>query len=297
MSFAAWRRVPEAGACDFCLMLATRGAVYRTAQTAGDGNDYHRHCRCDATLETDFDRREDVYIAPEDANRQIAFRNAKTNRTYRYDLRKFQLRNPPDVPAQAPVTTATRTTVAPDVLPDVRRLDMTPDEALAGANPLKGQHNCVNCTATYEMRRRGLAVTAQKSRGKLSDRMISDLFDLPEEQAQFASAYGRIIWEKAPLLTPDVRKSTGWRNSFDAVGAGDPDGARYFVQWEWHGGRSGHIIAAERRDGVTVFIDPQTGVEFTGMPKGRRIPSNIRWVRIDEWDFKGEGADSYVDVR
>ena len=106
MSFSAWRRVPEARACDFCLMLATRGAVYRTAQTAGDGNDYHRHCRCDATLETDFDRREDVYVAPEDANRQIAFRNAKTNRTYRYDLRKYQVRNPPDVPAQAPVRTS-----------------------------------------------------------------------------------------------------------------------------------------------------------------------------------------------
>ncbi len=103
MSFAAWRRVPEAGACDFCLMLATRGAVYRTAQTAGDGNDYHRHCRCDAALETDFNAREDVYIDPADANRKIAFRNQKTKRTYRYDLSKYKLRNPPEVPAQSPV--------------------------------------------------------------------------------------------------------------------------------------------------------------------------------------------------
>ena len=42
-------------------------------------------------------------MAPEDANRQIAFRNAKTNRTYRYDLRRYRVKNPPDVPVQAPV--------------------------------------------------------------------------------------------------------------------------------------------------------------------------------------------------
>ena len=103
MSFKAWRRVPEPKACDFCLMLASRGAVYRTAATAGDGNDYHRHCRCDAVLETDFDAREDVWISPEDANRKIQFHNRKTNRTYEYDLRQFKVRNPPDVPMQAPV--------------------------------------------------------------------------------------------------------------------------------------------------------------------------------------------------
>jgi hypothetical protein len=103
VSFKAWRRVPEPKACDFCLMLASRGAVYHTAATAGDGNDYHRHCRCDAVLETDFDAREDVWISPEDANRKIAFHNRRTNRTYRYDLRQFKVRNPPDVPVQAPV--------------------------------------------------------------------------------------------------------------------------------------------------------------------------------------------------
>ena len=32
--------------CDFCLMLASRGAVYHTRQTAGELNRYHRHCSC-----------------------------------------------------------------------------------------------------------------------------------------------------------------------------------------------------------------------------------------------------------
>ena len=32
--------------CDFCIMLASRGFVYRSAATAGELNHYHAHCRC-----------------------------------------------------------------------------------------------------------------------------------------------------------------------------------------------------------------------------------------------------------
>lgn len=42
-----WARVPMGGeTCDFCLMLASRGFVYKSASTAGEGNHYHRSCRC-----------------------------------------------------------------------------------------------------------------------------------------------------------------------------------------------------------------------------------------------------------
>jgi hypothetical protein len=39
-----WARVPEPGACSFCLMLATRGAVYRSE--ASGGFKTHDNCRC-----------------------------------------------------------------------------------------------------------------------------------------------------------------------------------------------------------------------------------------------------------
>jgi hypothetical protein len=42
---AAYARVPEPGACDFCLMLASRGFVY-TKATVGDENKFHGKCRC-----------------------------------------------------------------------------------------------------------------------------------------------------------------------------------------------------------------------------------------------------------
>ncbi len=46
-----WCRVPEAGACPFCLMLASRGAVYvdkTTATRSQGGGRYHAHCKCSA---------------------------------------------------------------------------------------------------------------------------------------------------------------------------------------------------------------------------------------------------------
>jgi len=58
--FEGWRRVATANACEFCLMLATRGAVYTSKQTAKTvqegkrkGMLYHDHCHCRAEAITD----------------------------------------------------------------------------------------------------------------------------------------------------------------------------------------------------------------------------------------------------
>ncbi len=44
---AAYARVPERGACKFCLMLASRGFVY-SKDTVGDSKKFHGKCRCTA---------------------------------------------------------------------------------------------------------------------------------------------------------------------------------------------------------------------------------------------------------
>lgn len=42
-----WARVPSgATTCAFCLMTASRGAVYRSAENAGAGRKFHRFCDC-----------------------------------------------------------------------------------------------------------------------------------------------------------------------------------------------------------------------------------------------------------
>lgn len=44
-----YARVPMGGeTCAFCLMLASRGFVYSSASTAGEGVHYHKSCRCKA---------------------------------------------------------------------------------------------------------------------------------------------------------------------------------------------------------------------------------------------------------
>jgi len=45
----AYARVPSAGCCAFCAMLASRGAAYTSEESAGDGDKYHSFCRCVAT--------------------------------------------------------------------------------------------------------------------------------------------------------------------------------------------------------------------------------------------------------
>lgn len=53
-SGAGWARVPTgAETCAFCLMLASRGAVYSSEQTAGGGKAYHGACDCAPTLVRD----------------------------------------------------------------------------------------------------------------------------------------------------------------------------------------------------------------------------------------------------
>lgn len=54
----AWARIPEPDACYFCAMLSTRGAIYKSEETAGrEANSqfigegdfkFHDHCRCHA---------------------------------------------------------------------------------------------------------------------------------------------------------------------------------------------------------------------------------------------------------
>lgn len=61
-----YRRVTASDACSFCLMLAGRGAVYRSQQAASGvagrprgtrrvGQSYHDHCRCTVEPLYDFD--------------------------------------------------------------------------------------------------------------------------------------------------------------------------------------------------------------------------------------------------
>lgn len=44
-----WARVPQGETCAWCLILASRGAVYLSEQSAGELNRYHNDCDCQPT--------------------------------------------------------------------------------------------------------------------------------------------------------------------------------------------------------------------------------------------------------
>jgi hypothetical protein len=79
-----WARIPEPGACSFCLMLATRGAVYGAAS-----KDFKSHNHCECHADPSFVPRKQYALTPEviaardlyrktpgGANKQLAFRHA-----------------------------------------------------------------------------------------------------------------------------------------------------------------------------------------------------------------------------
>ena len=92
-TFKQWRRVPRPGACDFCLMLATRGAVYATRRSAlrgADGRKYHQFCRCRAQLVVETRLADEVAVGPEDAGRTVKYK-ARSGLTYTYDIGSFNV--------------------------------------------------------------------------------------------------------------------------------------------------------------------------------------------------------------
>lgn len=75
---AAYARVPERGACKFCLMLASRGFVY-SKSTSGDAKKFHGKCRCNTMPVWDETRARVEYGYDPDAlyDQYRALRDAK----------------------------------------------------------------------------------------------------------------------------------------------------------------------------------------------------------------------------
>lgn len=353
MVWQAYRRVASKGACSFCLMLASRGAVYSTAENAVAGHSVdasgHDHCNCSAELETDPANKHAIRIDPSDANKIIKSWT-KRGKTASYDLAKFKklgIKAPPKAkvpkavipkPRPKPAAVEKYTDLDHDdtgnyfVKVDgeevwvVRELDelgyrrgqwiyggpvgpgitnrpvpkaladwlderapvfktpdeiefeklprdptMVPDEALRGTNPqhytgaAEYTHNCTRCVVAYEMRRRGLVVeAAPRPTGDVATKVVRDAFDgrsRPTDWIDFPSIYD--------------------------VGDGFEDGARFIIRVSWRsssGGRVGHVLTAERRRGKTVFLEPQSGHEYTR--RQLKDYTDISAIRVDKLDLK-----------
>ena len=104
MVWAGWRRTTVGTSCKFCLMLASRGAVYTSEDVAKygyAGSRYHDHCDCGAELVTDPADATAIRVDPADANRIIRMR--VKGRDYVYDLSNYRNLGVADPPKAARV--------------------------------------------------------------------------------------------------------------------------------------------------------------------------------------------------
>lgn len=126
------------------------------------------------------------------------------------------------------------------------------------------QVNCQRCVPTYEMRRRGLDVTAlprldPKDRGDLA----FDPFD---------------VWKSPEVLKCD---GNGLKDIEAQMGKWG-DGARAEVIVKWKNTNMGHAFVAEQVDGRTVFIDPIDGSTNARSYFDSVEPGSVRLCRMDK---------------
>lgn len=289
--WVAYRRIPEGGACDFCLILATRGAVYRSAETAGAGHSYHHHCRCSVEPEADYDAQWDTFIPPEDANRVVSMWNRPRNQgghRYTYDLAKHGNRAVGAPPSQKPPAPI-RAKVA-----DLPGLSPQKPESLAAAitrtNPkfaygaVEYRENCTRCVVAAEMRVRGYSVAAApRPTGDLTLKVFQDVF-VHQSRSLRAPRSGRLSSIAAEVSTNE----RGQRDTSIV--------ARLWIRWSWSSGGGGHVLTGEIRNGKLTLYDPQTGTthppgDFAGRVK------DIQYVRVDDLGLSPTGAVKYVVER
>ena len=98
-------------------------------------------------------------------------------------------------------------------------------------------NNCQRCAAAYELRRRGINITAQP--------ILSAFDDL--------AVFPFSVWN-----SPHIRSCSGdGKSEIEAKMAEWGDGARAEITVFWKGGNDGHAFIAEQVNGKTVFLDPQ----------------------------------------
>lgn len=94
MGFKRWRRIPEAGACPWCRMLAGRDVKYSEA------GKFHRRCRCTSELEAGHQPGTDTPSTPADAAKVVQARRTTSD----YRLAAYRALGVTDPPLPAWIT-------------------------------------------------------------------------------------------------------------------------------------------------------------------------------------------------
>ena len=299
-----WARVPTgAETCQFCIMLASRGFVYHSEETAS-----HAHAHCDCRVIPSWDKSPlaqgydpdkyyDMWKHPE-----------------KYKEQQPVALQSPDVPSLKKTLKDTSIEdCAKQTNPNIELVRDTKQRANALAAELnamqpitseniveytskysawedlnkeykklykKWHQNCQRCVPAYELRRRGYDVTAAPRKAR-NDSVADSWSHLFKDQ-EWRSVGGDDREEALLNLEAEIKLGES--------------GSRYAVTLWWQDQRAGHTFVAENVNGNVRYIDPQTGnTEFSSW-MDRFSPSDVRVSRIDNLEFDEQYIGSAVVV-
>ena len=167
----------------------------------------------------------------------------KDYNTYKYDCEWKELHRDAFPELYANDVKTSTSSVAKSNCWDYLNTPETIEQCLENINPnfstKKGgwTQNCQRCVAAYELRRRGIDITAQP--------ILSAFDDL--------AVFPFSVWN-----SPYIRSCSGdGKSEIETKMAEWGDGARVEITVFWKVGNDGHAFIAEQVNGKTVFLDPQ----------------------------------------
>ena len=156
-------------------------------------------------------------------------------------------------------------------------------QASRGANPhyssafSEYSENCQRAVVAYELRRRGYDVVAQPTyRSDTMGRVVH----VDSRKGTYHSRWSGAFRGAKP---ENVGGRTGSKmiDRLDSKMASYGEGARAVVQVQWKKG-GGHVFVAERKNGRTVYIDPQVNKRYTANYIASSVrPGSVNLVRTD----------------
>lgn len=133
--------------------------------------------------------------------------------------------------------------------------------------------NCQRCVPTFEMRNRGYDVTAYPKP------LNPDRTDLSYNP--FA------VWQNPKVIECSKNGFEDIEKKMEEWG----DGARAQVVVVWKNTNAGHTFVAERVDGKTIYVDPQSGNKDVKSYFSRVQDGSVRLARIDNLDVTSRILD------
>lgn len=176
--------------------------------------------------------------------------------------------------------------------------EYTLEEDIARVNPgfknwnANTKNNCMLCTNTLELRRRGYDVTARKA---------SWGYDEKDQEKWFKDAKPKQVGDTTPTSDPLGYRLGRDKNIENAKKVIDymnkePEGSRGNIMVRWAGTMAGHSMAYEIRNGKMVIIDSQSGKTYD---KPEQILNNTwsaSYVRLDDKEINPRGIATVAMV-